>query len=232
MNKLVFDIETIGEDFDKLDSTTQDVLTRFIKKTSKTEEEYELALKEVKNSLGLSPLTGEIVAIGLLDTEQDKGAVYYQNENEDEKLEENGIKYTVYSEKEMLKKFWSLTENCNQVISFNGRGFDIPFLIARSAVYNIRPSVDLMPYRYAKHYETKHLDLLDHLSYFGSTRKQNLHLWCRALGITSPKANGVDGSEVGKLFKEKKFLSIAKYNAEDLFATKKLYKKWQKYMAF
>ena len=30
--KLVFDIETIGSDFDSLDHTTQEVLTRWIKK--------------------------------------------------------------------------------------------------------------------------------------------------------------------------------------------------------
>ncbi|MBT4277683.1 hypothetical protein HOD96_02980 [Candidatus Falkowbacteria bacterium] len=244
MNKLVFDIETIGENFDELDKTTQSVLTRWIKKESKNEEEYELALDDLKDGLGLSPLTGEIVAIGVLDVEQDQGAVYYQSKKDlsadatalqagEEALEENGIKYVTYSEKEMLKKFWEGVKDYRQVISFNGRGFDIPFLVARSAVHGIRPSVDLMPYRYAKHYETNHLDLLDHLSYFGSVRKKgNLHLWCRAFEIISPKSKGVSGDDVGKLFQEGKYLDIAKYNADDLFATRDLYNKWSKYMAF
>ena len=35
MPKLIFDIETIGENFDELDSATQEVLTKWIKKIPK-----------------------------------------------------------------------------------------------------------------------------------------------------------------------------------------------------
>ena len=235
MQKLVFDIETIGEDFNKLHKTTQSVLTRCIKKESKNEKEYECALEDLKDGLGFSPLTGEIVAIGLLDSDEDRGAIYYQdpdNTNNNE-LEEEGIKYKAYTEKEMLEKFWEIAKKTNQFISFNGRGFDVPFIIARSAIHGIRPSINLMPYRYSKHYETNHLDLLDHLGYFGSVRRKgNLHLWCRAFDIVSPKSKGVSGDDVGKLFNEKKFLDIAKYNTDDLFATRELHNRWLKYMAF
>jgi len=75
MATLVFDIETIGEDFDTLDDTTKKVLTRWIREDSFGEEEYKAALEDVKNSLGFSPLTGEIVEIGMLDVERDKYAV-------------------------------------------------------------------------------------------------------------------------------------------------------------
>ena len=40
MSKLAFDIETIGEDFDKLDETTQEVLTRWIKRDSDDGKDY------------------------------------------------------------------------------------------------------------------------------------------------------------------------------------------------
>ena len=63
-------------------------------------------------------------------------------------------------------------------------------------------------------------------------KKGNLHLWSRAFGISSPKAQGVTGDDVGKLFKQKKYLEIAKYNVGDLNATKELYEYWQKYMKF
>jgi len=68
----------LGEDFDKLDKTTQDVLTKWIKKKSNNDNEYKKALRELKDGLGLSALTGEIVAIGVLDYEKDEGVVYYQ----------------------------------------------------------------------------------------------------------------------------------------------------------
>jgi hypothetical protein len=52
------------------------------------------------------------------------------------------------------------------------------------------------------------------------------------MGIKSPKADGVDGDDVGKLFKNKKYLEIAKYNAGDLIATAAVYKKWDECIRF
>ena len=84
-NKLVIDIETIGEDFDSLDHATQENLTRWIKKDSDSEDEYKIALEDLKNGLGFSPLTGEIVAIGLLDYDKNEGGVYYQAPGQEER---------------------------------------------------------------------------------------------------------------------------------------------------
>ena len=55
-------------------------------------------------------------------------------------------------------------------------------------------------------------------------------MFTRAFGIESPKANGIDGDDVSQLFKEKRFLDIAKYNANDIIATKKLYEYWKDYL--
>src|SRR5437868_5872955 len=135
MSQLIFDIETIGEDFDSLDYTTQDVLTRWLKQTSHTDAEYEAALKDIKAGLGFSPLTGEIVAIGVIDGEKDQGCVYFQAPDKRlEDFEENNIKYRCMTEKEMLKKFWELAIHYDEFVTFNGRSFDVPFLIVRSAI--------------------------------------------------------------------------------------------------
>jgi DNA polymerase elongation subunit (family B) len=236
MLKLIFDIETIGEDYNALDKTTQDVLTRWIKKESTNEEEYRVAFEDMKNDLGFSPLTGEIVAIGVLDGEKNEGAVYFQAPSKKiEDSEEDGIKFKAMSEKEMIEKFWDLTKRYNEFISFNGRGFDVPFLMVRSAIYGIRPSKDLMSnrYLYSQKFDAKHVDLLDQLTFYGAVRKKgNLHLWSRAFGIKSPKSEGVIGDDVARLYKEKKFLDIARYNVGDIRATKKLYEYWDKYMRF
>ncbi|MCX6765966.1 MAG: ribonuclease H-like domain-containing protein [Candidatus Moranbacteria bacterium] len=236
MSKLIFDIETVGEDFGKMDKTTQEVVTRWIKKESESEEEYKIALEELKEGLGFSPLTGEIVTIGTLDQETGKGAVYFQAPGEDAKeFEENGIKFQVMAEKEMLEKFWEITGYYKEFITFNGRGFDVPFLMVRSAVHKIRATKDLMSNRYLnlQKWDAKHIDLQDQLSFYGAVRRKgSLHLWSRVFGIKSPKSEGVKGEDVGRLFKEKKFLEIAKYNAGDLRATGELYGYWQKYMQF
>ena len=232
MPKLIFDIETIGEDFDSLDKATQDVLTRWLKKESKNDEEYQVRLEDIKQGLGFSALTGQIAAIGVLDYEKNQGAVLYQAPGEKIKdLEENGIKFKQMSEKEMLKNFWQGAKEYQEFISFNGRVFDAPFLMIRSAIFKIKPSVNLMPPRYAN--MTNHIDLLDQLTFFGASyKKGGLHLWCRAFNIESPKAQGVTGDDVALLFKQKKYLDIAKYNVRDLRATKELYDYWQKYLKF
>lgn len=236
MPKLIFDIETIGEDFDVLDATTQDVLTRWIKKESEDENEYQEALKDLKAGLGFSALTGEIVAIGVLDCEKEKGAVYFQASGVDVvEIEENGIKFKPMTEKEMLENFWNGAKSYQEFISFNGRTFDVPFLMVRSAIHGIRPSKDLMHgrYLYQQLPDARHIDLLDQLTFYGSVRKKGgLHLWSRAFGIRSPKAEGITGDDVSQLFKEKRFLDIAKYNVGDLIATKKLYEYWDKCLRF
>ncbi|MCL4406171.1 MAG: ribonuclease H-like domain-containing protein [Patescibacteria group bacterium] len=234
MSKLIFDIETVGENYDTLDETTKESLTRWLKKESVGEEEYEVALEELKAGLGFSPLTGEVVAIGMLDYDQNKGAVYYQapgQENKDE--ESDGIKFKQMTEAEMLQAFWEAASKYDEFVTFNGRAFDAPFLMVRSAINKIKPTKDLMSNRYvsSQKFGAVHIDLLDQLTFYGAVRKKgNLHLWSRAFGIESPKAQGVTGDDVGRLFKEKKFLDIAKYNVGDIRATRELYKNWTEYI--
>jgi len=233
---LVFDIETIGEDFDVLDETTQDVLTRWIKRESDSEEEYEKALVDMKNGLGFSPLTGEVVAVGVYDTEKNKSAVYFQApDNSVKNSEEDNVKFRVLKEKEILQQFWNLAEKYDEFISFNGRAFDVPFLMIRSAIHGVRPTKNLMANRYlsSQPKNAKHIDLLDQFTFYGAVRRKgSLHLWSRAFGIKSPKAEGITGDDVGHLFKEKKFFEIAKYNVGDLIATKELYEKWKNFVKF
>lgn len=233
MSTLIFDIETTGEDWNSLDQTTQEMLTRWLKKESYDDDEYQAALAEIKDGLGFSPLTGSIVAIGVLDAEKNKGAVYYQapgQTNSDQ--EENGISYKQKTEKEMLESFWQGALQYENFVSFNGRGFDVPFLMLRSAIHKIKPTKNLMSNRYLSLQRgCHHVDLMDQLSFYGATRRKgSLHLYCRAFGITSPKTSGVTGDDVAGLFKQKKFLDIAKYNALDLFATKALFEYWRDYL--
>lgn len=235
-SKLVIDIETIGEDFDVLDKATQENITRWIKRESGSEEEYKIALEDLKNGLGFSPLTGEIVAIGLLDYHKNEGAVYYQAPGQkNAEVKEDGISFKQMTEKDMLAKFWELAERYQVFITFNGRAFDMPFLMIRSAIHGIRPTKDLMRgrYLYQNNPEALHIDLAEQLSFYGATRRKgSLHLWSRAFDIPSPKAGGVTGDDVGPLFKKKRFLDIAKYNVRDIRATRELYTKWEDYLSF
>jgi len=228
MPRLIFDIETIGVEFDSLDEKSKEFVIKF----AETPEEEQ----EAKDGLSFSPLTGEIVSIGILNPNTDKGAVYFHDPSGKlEKESKNNIQYTpLTSEKEVLKEFWDTAVLYDQFITFNGRGFDCPFIIVRSAVNKIKPTKNLMPNRYESGDYGKmitHVDLLDRLTFFGSVRRKgNLHMWCRAFGIKSPKASGTTGDDVAQLFKEKKYMDIAQYCAGDLWATKELFNYWDKYI--
>lgn len=226
-NKLIFDIETVGVDYDSLDEYSRESLEKY----AETEEE----LAEVRSTLGISPLTGEIVAIGILNPETDKGAIYIRTDAPLPAEVRPGVALETGTEKEILQKFWETAEHYQQFISFNGRCFDIPFLFIRSAVLDVRPSKNLMANRYlgSQPASALQIDLLDQLSFYGAFRgKRSLHFWCRAFGIKSPKEDGVTGDDVFRLMQEGKCKEIAEYNLGDLVATKALYEKWLKYLAF
>ena len=235
MARLIFDIETVGEEFDELNPTTQESLTRRIRREAEDEEDYALLLKDLKEGLGFSPLTGRVVAIGVLDPDKDKGVVYFDTAGKNiEPFEEGNFSFKPTDEAEMLAAFWRGAVNYDEFISFSGRTFDGPFLAIRSAVHKIRPTVDLMSNRYLSSQRgPRHIDLQDQFMFYGAMRRKGgLHLWCRTFGIKSPKAEGISGDDVQGLFKQGDVEAIAKYNAGDLVATKQLFEYWNTYLRF
>jgi hypothetical protein len=96
--RLIVDIETAGRDFDTLDEASRAYFLRY----AKTDEE----ITEAKDSLSFYPLTAEVIAIGLLDPDTDRGAMYFQTPGEDPLLpfEEEGITYETGTEEEILRR--------------------------------------------------------------------------------------------------------------------------------
>ncbi|PIW96894.1 3'-5' exonuclease [Candidatus Kaiserbacteria bacterium CG_4_8_14_3_um_filter_38_9] len=233
MSTLVFDIETIGDNWEELDETTQKILTRWVDKTTKDEAEHFSLVEDIKNGLGFSPFTGRVVAIGVYDIERAQGAVYYSGEGTEDNEKDGDYTLKQRSEVDMLADFWEGAKGYDTFVTYNGRGFDVPFLMHRSAVSKIKPTVNMMEGRYPYQQKScRHVDLQDEMTFFGAMyRKPSLHLCCRAYGIESPKMAGVSGDDVAELFLQKKFRDIARYNARDVIATTALYKKWQTYFA-
>lgn len=222
MPKIVVDIETVGVDFEALDEKGREYLLKY----SETEDKKE----NTKKRLGLYPLTGEVVAIGMLNPETMKGTVLFQDKKTGtEKLEEGGIIYETGTEKEILEKFWEIVATYDQVITFNGRGFDAPYLMLRSALSKVRVTKNLLGYRYDY---KEHCDLMEQLTFYGAVRKYNLDFYAKAFSIKSSKDEGIDGSMVGDLYKDGKYLDIARYCFRDLVTTKELYEYWDKYLRF
>lgn len=222
MNTIIFDIETIAQDFDKLDQASQ----RYLLKGADTEEEQKKAIEQ----MSLWAPTNQIIAIGMLVAETEKGAVYFQSKNEKiGDFEEDNIKYSSGNEKEILEKFWKAISHADKFITFNGRGFDCPVLMLRSAFLEVKPSKNLMPYRYSAEL---HVDLLEQLTFYNTARKFNLDMYCKAFGIESPKSHGITGLDIKPLFEAGEYEKIARYCAGDLRATRDLYLRWVEYMKF
>jgi len=233
MPTLVFDIETIGASWEELDETTHKILTRWIDKTAKNETEHFALVEDLKNGLGFSPFTGRVVAIGVYDIERTQGTVYYTGNGNEKNELVDGYTIKQRSEVDMLADFWEGAKNYNTFVTFNGRGFDVPFLMHRSAILGIRPTMNMLEGRYPYQQKScRHVDLQDEMTFFGAMyRKPSLHLCCRAYGIESPKVAGICGDDVTELFSQKKFRDIALYNTRDVTATTELYKKWKTYFA-
>ena len=224
---LIFDIETVGVEFETLSDSQREFLLRYTESEKDPIKKEEL-IDETKRYISLYPYTAKIVAIGLLNTETEKSLVLYEGDKDEEwSVDEKTIKYKSLNEEEMLKYFWKYVSKAEKVISFNGRYFDLPFIMIRSALKKIKPTVNLMKYKYDS---SHHIDLLEQLTFFGLTKKFNLDFYCYAFGIESPKSKGITGMEVKELYKAGRVKDIAIYCGEDVKATYELFKIWNRYL--
>jgi DNA polymerase elongation subunit (family B) len=222
MNRVVFDIETLGFPIDTLDESQQEYLLRF----AKTDEERLDAVQK----LSLTPFTAQILAIGMLNPDSNQGKVFYQGPGEQPAFVDEGLVELIpSSEEEILKEFWKTIARYSQFITFNGRTFDCPFIMLRSAILSIRPTRNLMPYRFSTN---EHCDLLEQLTFYGAFRKFNLDFYCRGFGIKSPKAEGITGLDMRPLFSEGRYREIAEYCLRDVKATSTLFHRWHTLLSF
>ena len=213
----VVDIETVGVPWGTLDEKTREYLLGRVP----TEGEKEA----VPHRLGLDPGTGRVVVIGMYNATADKGGLFVEGKNRGW-IDGGpaGFKRFDGDEREMLTEFWRmLGQNCRRVVTYNGRQFDGPFLMLRSAMLGVAPSVNLAGYRYAL---SPHCDLQEVLTFFGARRPAySLDYWCRRFGITSPKTEGIDGSRVQEFYEAGRLEEIAEYCARDVVATADLYRR-------
>lgn len=220
MAVVVFDIETVGGDWNALDEAQR----AYLLKNAKSEEEQRL----VPEWLSLWPVTGKIVVLAMQNIETGRGRVWYECEGgrNEEKSEDEFFDFIGDTEAAFLEEFWKAVAKYDRFVTFNGRGFDCPWLMLRSAMLGVRPSRNLMGYRYSF---SPHTDLLEVLTFFGgggtAARKFNLDFYCKAFGIPSPKEEGMDGYSVGPYYREGKLLEIARYCRRDVEATAALFRK-------
>ncbi len=219
MKKLVIDIETVGIPWEELDPYVREYL---IKGLSDGDAE------EARRAGGLSPFRGRIIAIGVINIEDGRSCALYEVPGQTElRIEKAGARtYISGSERQILQKFWDFFENDSRFITFNGRQFDGPFLMLRSAINGLVPKRDLVGYRYGFH---PNCDLREALNFFGTVNarqfKFNLDLACETFGVETSKGEGLDGRSVETWYRAGRHREIAEYCLDDVRATKELYEK-------
>jgi 3'-5' exonuclease len=236
MAKLVFDIETSALPLENFDETQQEYLLRELQKIE-DEATRNRRREEILRQFNLWPFTAQIVCIAMLNAESLRGQVLFTAEDFEEDVVEGGpVEFMPCAdEMELLTAFWDVARHYDEIVTFNGRGFDVPFLYLRSAVLNVPISKkNWLGYRYAVE---PHCDLAEQFTFYGvsgregAARKFNLDFYCKAFGIDSPKAHGVTGMDVSKLMAEGKFRDIAEYCLRDVRATVELYRVWKERLA-
>lgn len=212
---LVFDLETVGKDFDQLDESEKDYL---LNNLEKNEEDKELA----KTKTALYSIFGKICAIGAMDVYRNKGFVLSLS-NKEIMPEKDNFEYEIFeNEKELIKRFWEKCANFEQFVTYNGEGFDFPYLMIRSGINRVK-----MPFEIRK-WSDKFIDLQNKIR---QNRAYTLEMLCKAFGIKNPKEEGVHGNNVSCLFKDEEFNKIADYVARDATATAELFLIWKNYMS-
>lgn len=227
MRKIVFDIETCAYPFESLSESQQEYLLRYAEKETDIDKKQNQTDEAIRYT-SLYPLTAKCVAIGIYDIDKKKSFVYYESEKVEEWFAvDEQVHYKGLSEVEILKSFWKIIEATDQVVTFNGRNFDVPFLMIRSAMLKIKPARNLIKKRYDIN---SHIDLLEQFTFYGLTRKFNLDFYCNAFGIESPKTTEISGMEVKNLYEAGRIKDIAVYCSLDIYATYQLYKIWDEFL--
>ncbi len=228
MTTIVFDIEVAGLPWEEVDEITRGYLLS----RAKSPEERDA----VPERTALVPGLGKVIAIGMWlvhdakGGDLDRGLLLLEGESAAERAWEKvpGSKIFRGDERALLTRFWDIVgksvekQGLPLLVTFNGRGYDGPILMIRSAQLGVRPSRQLVGYRYDIR---EHCDLADVLTFQGTTRENyKLDYWCRRFDIESPKG-GIDGSQVGRAYRDGRIEDIGEYCLRDVRATAALYRK-------
>lgn len=218
----VFDIEAIP------DATAVYNLTGFksddVQELRQELERYHLEITDGKNPFPRQPFW-QVVAISFLEAKIVRigGEEVYEfvrlesNKSDDESEIVNG--FFKYFDKVMPR-----------LVSYNGRGYDLPVLKYRAMKYGVQANAlndkSNKWENYTSRYSTEyHADLADMLSDYGASARCKMNEVCSILGL--PGKFGVDGSKVTDMYDAGQLDDIRAYCETDVLNTYLLYLRHQ-----
>ncbi|MHB1306988.1 MAG: ribonuclease H-like domain-containing protein [Limisphaerales bacterium] len=236
MARLIFDIETSALPPESFDEAQLEYLFRDAARQP-DDAAREQRRAEIQQQFNLWPFTAQAVCVAMLNADTARGQVLFLADDYQVSEGDAGpVEFVAcMDEAELLTAFWDVARHYEQIVTFNGRGFDVPFLYLRSALLNVPISrKDWLGYRYTTE---PHCDLAEQFTFYGvsgregAARRFNLDFYCKAFGIESPKSHGVTGMDVNRLLAEARYREIAEYCLRDVRATVDLHKVWRDRLA-
>lgn len=230
-NALVFDIETIAD----LTPATRDAVAALAKGRDMTAEDYgglcpplarvvciawfEVASRTLGAFVDATLHCGEIPPF--VDVQDGSGAT------------QSALHCALRpcaGEADLLRAFGQhvlrhVTRPNAQLVTYNGRGFDLPVLVHRAIKHGVSDGRDVLAKaaRENRYNPLMHLDLMDAVTFNGAAPRFPLAAYAIGYGFPSPKRD-MDGSQVGPAVHAGRILDVARYCAGDVLATTHVYR--------
>lgn len=154
----------------------------------------------------MHPVFSKVITIGLKEFDQDPEVLYSDDE------------------KQLLDDFWSKLAAIepDKVITFNGYGFDIPFLDVRSLMNNIQPTKNINTNKWNME-RSNHYDCMLALSSKGNFLNVAQDIVCKIMSI--PVEEKIEGSRIEKCYISGDWDSINNKCRQDVIQTEQIFKK-------
>lgn len=130
------------------------------------------------------------------------------------------------NEQIILAEFWQFLRGFNTsrdlIIGHKILDFDLPFIIQRSIINSVRPTVEFYfgKYREAPIFDT--MRVWDCWKWSGATSLEKLAF---ALRLENPKADGINGKNLYDAFLDERFEEIYQYCMRDVKVTRNVWRK-------
>ncbi len=197
MKKIYFDIETLPAPESK-----QEILKKIHENKKKKKTKYSQKYQEFFEKTTFDGAFGRIFCIA-----------YAINDEE--------IKALVGDEKEILKKFWDLAKDANLFIGHNILEFDLPFIMQRSIILQVKPSRDISLRKYSNN---PVFDTMHEWTKWSFGKNCSMDYLAHAMGLQTSK-DELDGSQVYSYYQKGKYDDIVKYCKKDVKLNREIYKR-------
>jgi len=168
-------------------------------------KEYLMDKKISKEQRSLDPNYSKIITIGLKSPGEET-KIFYSDD-----------------EKQILTDFWNYIQPGQKIITHNGYKFDIPFILIRSCINNIKPTFSINTNRWGM-MMSNHFDTMMFFSHYENFINQNLTILAKMNGIEIPEKT-ITGRDVEKAYKNKEWNKIIAHCKQDVEILEKIFEK-------